>query len=187
MPPEIPYPRTNTRSHDIPNVRWQGGGGTVTLCRNDFPNPSSFDGEPYLGRLPGRVSFIHKVSRGIRLFIEESSQVLRQSQLCQSLGVLDAMQFRLRPSLPTDNFFRSRRSNDITFPYNHVVMFTWPTLADAPTPPILRQNGQFLHNMDIDDLIDREVDIVFTLMQKYSLARPTHSFAVARIVHIILV
>ncbi|TFK62990.1 hypothetical protein BDN72DRAFT_862435 [Pluteus cervinus] len=179
------YPRRPViGSRHIERVRWQGRGGTLILCHNNFGRV--LDGTPFCGRVPGLVARVQESDRKIKLYVRESPDRLRHLLLRQALGVLDAMQFLLRPELPYVNFHRSiRLPLGSPYPFTAKVCFTFrKTVNGVNRLPVKQRDGSEVE-LDANALVGRDVDIIFVLLHRHlGFGR---AIAVAHILQIVLV
>ncbi|TFK63285.1 hypothetical protein BDN72DRAFT_862233 [Pluteus cervinus] len=144
------------------------------------------DGTPYCGRIPGLVARVRESDCKIKLYVRESQDQLRHLLLRQSLGVLDGMQFLLRPELPYANFHQSvRLPLGGPYPFTANARFTFrKTVNGANRLPVKRRDGVEV-NLDANALVGRDVDIIFVLLHRHlGFGRAK---AVAHILQIVLV
>ncbi|TFK58251.1 hypothetical protein BDN72DRAFT_906922 [Pluteus cervinus] len=176
-PRQLHYPRRlGVRSRDIERVRWQGGHGTLILCHNRFGRV--LDGTPYCGRVPGVVARVQETDCKIKLDVRESPDRLRHLLLRQSLGVLDGMQFLLRPELPYVNFHPTNR-------FTTKARFTFrKTVNGVNRLPVKERDGSEV-DLDANELVGRDVDIVFALIHRH--VGFGRAIAVAHVLQIVLV
>ncbi|TFK61818.1 hypothetical protein BDN72DRAFT_863308 [Pluteus cervinus] len=176
-PRRLLYPRRpGISSQDIERVCWQGGRGTLILCHNRFGRV--LDGTPYCGRAPGLVTRVRETDRKIKLYVRESRDWLRCLLLRQSLGVLDGMQFLLRPELPYVNFHCPNASNTSA-------CFTFrKTVNGVNRLPVKQRDGSDI-DLDVTELVGRDIDIVFVLMHRH--VGFGRAIAVAHVLLIVLV